>query len=252
MNKRLYEINKIDTPLPAAALVAATAQTTRAYDIGKYRKALFSVRLRNIASTDTDLAFEVFEASDIAAATAQNVGGGATTPTVNFLRVADGCIANANIVQLTCVTVAAADVVTINGVTFTAVAGPTVLADNEFDQRGTDTEDAAELVACINNALPNLVASNVAGAVTIQSREPGVETITVAGINDITNIVPVTVEVVGNIEVDASALSAGFDRVCARITPGATAAAITCDISLVSGHSRYAPVAQQEGGSAFS
>lgn len=252
MNKRLHEINKIDTPLPAAALVAATPQTTWAYSMGKFNKALFSVRLRNIASTDTDLAFAALEASDIAAATAQNVGDAATTPTVNFARVAAGCIANANIVQLTCVTVAAADVVTINGVTFTAVAGATVLADNQFDQRGTDTEDAVELVACINNALPALVATNAAGVITVQSREPGAETITVTGINDITNIVPVTVEVVGNVEVNASALSDGFDRVCARITPGATAAAIACDISLVRGHGRYAPPGQQESGSDFS
>ena len=251
MNKRLHEVNKIDTPLPAVALVAATAQTTRAYNLSEYRKALFSVRLRNIASTDTDLAFAVLEASDVAATTARNVGNAATTPTVDFERVAAGCIANANIVQLTCVTVAAADVVTINGLVFTAVDGATNLANRQFDIRGTDTEDAAELVACINAALPNLIASNVAGAVTIQSREPGVETITVTAINDITNIVPVTVEVVGNIEVDASALSAGFDRVCARITPGATAAAITCDISLVRGNVRYAPPGQQESGSAF-
>ena len=193
MNKRLYEINKIDSPLPAAALVGGAAQTTRAYDIGKYRKALFSVRLRNIDTLlDDDLAFTVSEASDIAAATAQNVGGGATTPTVNFVTAVDACVANANIVQLTLVTVGATENVTINGVTFTAVNGPTVLADNEFDMRGDDTADAVELVACINNALPNLIATNVAGAVTIQSREPGVETITVTDISDNTDIVPVT------------------------------------------------------------
>ncbi len=251
MNKRLYEAVKIDSPLPAAALVAATAQTTRAYEIGSYRKALFSVRLRNIASTDTNLTFAVQEASDIAAATARNIGNAVDTPTLTFARVADGCIANANIVQLTCVTIAAADVVTINGVTFTAVAGATVLANNQFDQRGDDTADAVELVACINNALPDLIATNAAGVITIQSREPGATTITVTDINDITNIVPVTVEVAGNVEVDASALSEGFDRVCGIITPGATAAAITCDVSLARGNARYAPVGQQENSSAF-
>ncbi len=252
MNKRLYEVNSIGSPLPAAALVAATAQTTRAYDLGLYRKALFSVRLRNIASTDTDLAFAVLEASDIAAATAQNIGGAATTPTVDFVRVAAGCIANANIVQLTMNTVVATEVITINGVEFEAVNGATVLADNQYDMRGDDTADAVELIACINNALPNLVATSAAGVITIQSREPGDETITVTGITDVATVVPVTVEVVGNIEVDASALSAGFDRVCARITPTVTAAAITCDISLVRGAGRYAPVGQQEGGSDFS
>lgn len=251
LNKRLYEINKIDTPLPAAALVAATAQTSRAYELSDYRKALFSVRLRNIASTDTDLEFEVLEASDIAATTAQNVGDLDTTPSIDFERVAAGCIANANAVELTLVTPANDDVVTINGVEFTAHTDTTDLDANQFAIDGTDTEDAAELVLCINNALPNLIATNTAGAVLVQSREPGEETITVTGINDITNIVPVTVEVVGNIEVDVSALSDGFGRVCGRITPGATAAAITCDISLVRGNARYVPAGQQEGGSAF-
>ena len=252
MNNRLTEdVKLITSTLPQALTGAATTINGRGIPLDDARKVAFRFQLGNIASTDTDYTFSALEATDAATAGARNIGNAAATPTVTLERVADGCIANANIVQLTCVTVAAADVVTINGVTFTAVAAATDLDANEFDQRGTDTEDAQQLVLVINNALPDLIATNAAGVVTIQSRVPGAATITVTDINDITNIVPVTVEVVAQIEVDSSALSEGYDHVFPRALTGATSAAVTVSVTALTGNARYGGMEQQTGGSAF-
>jgi hypothetical protein len=251
MNKRLLEDVKLMTSaLPQAFTGATTTVNGRGVKLDNARKVAFRYQVGAVASTDTDYTLSVLEATDAATAGARNIGNAVATPTVTLARVADGCIANANIVQLTLVTVAAADVVTINGVTFTAVAGDTVLATNSFDQRGDDTADAVELVSCINNALPNLVATNAAGVITIQSRNPGQETITVTDINDITNIVPVTVEVTGIIEVDASALSDGYDHVFPRAVTSATSAAAVLHITAITGNDRYT-VTQQSSGNAF-
>lgn len=252
MNNRLTEdIKFITSSLPQAFTGAATTVNGRGIALDNARKVAFRYQLGNLASTDTDYTLSVLEATDAGVTGARNIGNAAATPTVTLERVADGCVANANIVQLTLVSVAAADVVTINGVTFTAVAGDTDLDANEFDQRGTDTEDAVELVSLINNALPDLEATSAAGVITIQSRVPGATTITVTDINDITNIVPVTVEVTGIIEVDASALSDGFTHVFPRALTGATSAAATLSITALTGNARYGAVEQQSGGNAF-
>ena len=252
MNNRLSEEIKLMTSaLPQAFTGATTTVNGRGVLLEDARKVIFRYQIGNVASTDTDYTLSVLEATDAGVTGARNIGNAVATPTVTLERVADGCIANANIVQLTLVTVAAADVVTINGVTFTAVAGATDLDANEFDQRGDDTADAVELVSCINNALPNLVATNAAGVITIQSRNPGQETITVTDINDITNIVPVTVEVTGIIEVDASALSDGYTHVFPRAVTSATSAAAVLHITAITGNARYGAVSQQSGGNDF-
>lgn len=71
---------------------------------------------------------------------------------------------------------AAADTVTINGVTFTASSTPS--GESEFEIDGDNTADAAALVAKINahsNALITglVTASNVLGVVTITATIPG-------------------------------------------------------------------------------
>lgn len=75
---------------------------------------------------------------------------------------------------VTCASVQAADEVTIDGVVLTAVSG-TPAAD-EFDISGSDTADAASLVAAIaaNATLAARVsASSALGVVTIQARDAG-------------------------------------------------------------------------------
>ena len=252
MNRRIHETAKwASAIIPQAFTGAATTLNSRAFSLAKERKALFRFRVGNIASTDLVYTLSVLEASDIAGATAQNIGGAATTPAITFTTNADGCVPDANIVQLTMNTVLATEKVTINGEEFEAINGATVLANNQYNMAGTDTQDAAELVSCINNALPKLIASNVGAVITIQSREPGEETITVSGITDVATVIPVTVEVVGYIEIDSSALSIGFDRVLARGLTGGVAAASTICADVLFGSARYIPASQQEAASAF-
>lgn len=251
MNKRLVEDIKVMTSAISQAFTGATT-TVNGRGVpftNEARKVMFRYVLGNIASTDTDYTLSVLEATDAGTTGARNVGDATSTPTITLARVDDGCIANASVVELTMDGVAADDEVTINGVKFTG-KGDTDLDENEFDRSGTDTETAAQLVLCINNALPDLIASNSGDEVTVQSRVPGQETITVTDINDIDNIVPVTVEVAGIIEVDASALSDGFTHVFPRAVTSGTSAAATLEITAITGNHRY-NVGQQTGGEAF-
>ena len=252
MNNRLYEIMKPITAITRVEPGATTTTDSRGIPLTHYRKALVRCRIGNQVAADTDVTCSVREADNAAGAASQNIGDAAATPTVVFAQVADGCIADANIVRITCAGVAAADSLIINGVTFTAVATGNDLDQGEFDQTTSDAVTGDNLVLCINNLLPNLVATNNAGAVTIQSREPGAETITVTDVDDITNTVPVTVEVVAYFEVDASALSEGYDRIVVRIATSATSTDTEVDADVILGDSRYKPPAQQAAGSAFS
>lgn len=78
---------------------------------------------------------------------------------------------------VTCASVSAADTVTVNGSVFTAVNGGTPTAA-QFDMSGSDTADAAALVAAINATTDVLVAGiikakSAAGVVTIYSVATG-------------------------------------------------------------------------------
>ena len=87
--------------------------------------------------------------------------------------------ANTNVgqVTLTCVTVLATHAIVLNGVTLTAVAADP--GAYEFDQRGNDNADAADLARAINAWVPGLFARNVANAVIVEPRDPSGLPITV-------------------------------------------------------------------------
>jgi hypothetical protein len=253
MNKRLSESVKfISSAMPAAFTGAGTTVNGRGIRLNDAGKTLFRFRLGNVADTDLGYTFSVLEATDAGVTGARNIGNAVATPNFVLTTDAAGCIPDANVVQLTMNGAAAADVIVINGVTITARAAATSLANNEYDQRGNDAADAVELCAVINNALPDLVATdNGAGVITIQSRIPGSETITVTGITAVARVIPVTVEVTGIIEVDASALSDGYEYVFPRGLTGGVAAASTLSINAIVGNSRYGAVEQQISDSAF-
>ena len=67
-------------------------------------------------------------------------------------------------------TVTAGQTVIINGLTFTAHASTTTVADREFSISGNDSADADELVVVINNGtygVPGVTAANSSGTVTL-------------------------------------------------------------------------------------
>jgi hypothetical protein len=251
MNKRLSEIVKpITCAIPQAFTGAATTVNGRGIRLNDARKACFRYRLGNVADTDLVYTFSVLEATDGAVTGARNVGNAVATPNFTLTTDAAGCIPNANIVQLTMNTPNVADVLTINGLVFTAAAAP-ILASRIYDQSGNVGAQATSLAAAINLNMPELIATANAAVVTIQSRIPGVETVTVAGITAVARVIPVTVEVTGIIEVDASALSAGYEYVFPRALTGGVAAASTLSIDAITGNSRYGAVEQQISDSDF-
>ena len=245
MNKRLCEIVKV-TPRCRPSTWGPRHRRKQGLLMNEFKKALFCARFRNIASTDNNINFAVLEAQDIAGATARNIG--------NAIAAVDIVIrphTNANAITLTMNTPAVGNVITINGIVFTAAAAPD-FPNRVYDQSGNAIAQAASLAGCINANIPELVAEvDGAGALTIRSREPGDMVVTVEGITNEALLIPVTDEAVGYIEIDASALSDGFTRLVARVTPGAVAAAITGDVTLIRGNGRYNPVVQQTADSAF-
>lgn len=241
MAKLISEVNKVDTAIQAQALVAATPVNSRGFEMRNYRKAMFVARLRNIATTDNALTISAREATDVLGATARNINNAMDTPSIVFTPNAAGSVPGASVVTLTCNTPVIGEEVVINGITLTA-AGAYSLVNREYDQSGNVGAQATSLATLINAVFPDLVATAAAAVVTVQAAEPGATTITVTGITDVAKLIPVTTEVSGYIEIDASTLSDGWDRLVFRVTPGAIAAAITSDVTLIRGNARYAPV----------
>jgi hypothetical protein len=71
--------------------------------------------------------------------------------------------------NVTCAAVAAGDKVYVNGLTFTAHATTTTAANREFAMNGTNDQDAAALVVCLNDAtygVPGLTAVAAANVVS--------------------------------------------------------------------------------------
>jgi hypothetical protein len=252
MNKRLTESVKfISSALPQAFTGAATTVNGRGIKLDDARKVAFRYRLGNVASTDLVYTFSVLEATDAAVTGARNIGNGVATPNFTLTTDAAGCIPDANIVTLTCNTPLAGEVVVINGITLTGQAALSI-ANREYDRSGNVAAQAVSLTALINGVFTDLIATqDGVDTVTIQSREPGETTITVDGITAVARLIPVTVEATGIIEIDASALSAGFDYVFPRALTGGVAAASTLNILAVTGDGRYNPVTQQISDSDF-
>jgi hypothetical protein len=73
---------------------------------------------------------------------------------------------------LTLASVAAGETLVIGGKTFTADATTTTASAREFSISGTDTQDADELVTCLNDATDGIgadyIASNASGVVTVR------------------------------------------------------------------------------------
>lgn len=251
MNKRLSEsVKPITSVLPRAFTGAATTVNGRGIRLNDAGKVMFRYRLGTVASTDLVYTFSVLEATDAGVTGARNIGNAVATPNFTLTTDAAGCVPNASVVQLTMNTPNVADVLTINGLVFTAAAAP-ILASRIYDQSGNVGAQATSLAAAINLNMPELIATANAAVVTIESRITGNETITVEGITAVARVIPVTVEVTGIIEVDASALSAGYEYVFPRALTGGVAAGSTLDITATIGNSRYGAVEQQISDSDF-
>jgi len=227
-NLYLYQI--LATPAPGIR--------SRYYDMADYCKIAFAFIVDTLAAAETCVA-TVIEATSNAGAGAAAIAGATCTITANT---------NANVATIVLATVLVADTVSINGVVFTAAAAPD-FPNLVFDQSGADAADAASLAACINGAAGQaallaagcaVTAAVLAGStVTLTVTEPGAGSITLAETGATMTLA--TVQAIGYIEVEDTALTNGFDHVALQLVGPATAHATMVALR---GEPRYAAVPQ--------
>jgi hypothetical protein len=217
---RISDNLKIDHAITPQSLNGAG--TSQYFPMDKYRRGLFTVNVGAMAAAATS-AMQVMQATNDAAGGAKVVTSLAATITANTKVAA---------ATLTLATVLAADVVTINGLTFTAAAAAD-LPNRVFAQAGDDTADAASLILAINHAtagVPGIKATSALGVVTLVASEPGEKAITIADAS--ATITPATTKAVGFVEVEAGMLDSanGFSHLALRVT---NSAAILTSASLL-------------------
>ncbi len=236
--KWLSEALKADAAIAYQALATpAPGIRSRYFQLGPYGKLLFAFIVDTLAAAETVVA-TIIEAVNNAGGSAAAIATATCTITANTL---------ATIVTATLVTTAIGNTITINGVTFTAAAAAD-LPNRVFSQAGDDTADAASLVEAINHAAAQALflaqgflisATSALGVVTIVATEPGAGVLTVTRVG--APITLATVQAIGYIEVDATALTAGFNHVALQLVGPATANAA---VLAIRGEARSAPVAQ--------
>lgn len=121
---------------------------------------------------------------------------------------------------LTLANVANADIVKINGLTFTAHTDTTTKASRQFKIDGDDTADAAALAGLINDAtygVPGVVAAAALGVITLRATD-GAKTITVA--EPAATITVATTKSMAYVNANAADLDSagGFKYVAAKVT----------------------------------
>jgi hypothetical protein len=230
-NTYMYQI--LATPAPGIR--------SRYYSLRDYLKIAFVFIIDTMAAAATVVA-TIIEATSNAGAGAQAIATATATITANTL---------ANVMTIVCTTVLNTEYVTINGLRFTGAAAPD-FPNHVFDRSGGDAATAASLAAAVNYAAAQahfitaayggayITAAVLAGqTVTLWMTEPGEGSLTIVS-HDATMVVA-TVEAVGYIEVDNTALTAGFDHVALQLVGAATSHAA---ILAIRGEPRFGAVTQ--------
>lgn len=238
--KPLAKRAKIDT-----GLVPQTLNNTNAigkyYNMSSHRKALAALIAGAMAAGKTT-SIEILQATDAAGANAKGIPsseGQAAIATIT----ANTAV---SVATLTIVTAVAGNAVTINGVTFMAIAngGNPNAANHEWavGTGGTaDADSATALANAINNTtygVNGVTATTEAGVVTLTAAEPGEKTVTIT--NPAATITPATVQALGYVEIDAAQLDTtnGFSYIAAKVT---TTANTVVGSLLLRGDSRFEP-----------
>lgn len=227
--KLMSESQKIDIGLTSSNLNGAG--TGPYYPMGKYGKALFVVECGAMAAATTAI-IQVMQAQDAAGAGVKAITNNTATMTANTDVAAATLTVNA---------VQAGDVVTVNGLTFTAAAAAD-LAKRVF-LAGANGATADSLAAAINHPVAGVpgitAASNGVAVVTLTAAEPGENNITITGASG--TITPATLRAVGYVECDAAFLDTvnGFSHVALRVT---TNAATQTGAVLLRGQGRFSPI----------
>jgi len=236
--KKLANDIKVDSGLISQALNNTNA-TGPYYGMSHWRMALAVLIVGAMAITKT-FKIEFLQAKDAEGDGSKAITGAEATITANT---------GVSKATVTLATFLAASTVTINDLVFTAHATVTTVASREFSISGSDTADALELVACINDpvyGVPGVLAESALGVVTLTATEPGEKTITVTS-SDGTTGACATLAAIAYVEIDASHLDLAndFTHVAVKVTTTANSNAAA---DLIRGCGRYSPD-QQVGAS---
>ena len=212
---RLFQHMKPDTALFPHSLAAGLANG-RYFSFSKTPKLMFIGQVGALTAGDT-VVFSLLQATSRVGADAKAVSV-ADDATFNSTHT---ITANTNVggATLTCVTAVATDTVTINGITITGVAADP--GDFEFDTRGNDNANAADIVRAITAHVPGVLATAAANVVTVIALDPSGAPITVATAGG--TITPATLDAACVVEVEEHDLDRanGFAWVALQADTGA-------------------------------
>ena len=238
MKQRITEEIKVDIGLVSQALNNSNA-TGKYHPIKDYPKIAAILNGGAMAATKTSK-IEILQASDAAGTATKGI------PTTAAQEALATITANALVTEMTITlaTFLVDGVITINDLDFTAHATTTTPANREFSIAGTtDTDDAAELVTCINDAtygVPGITATSALGVVTLVSTEPGETVITVSSVPSDGTCVLASVKAQAYVEIDTRKIDKAndFTHVAVKIT---TTADTVVAAVLLRGNARYSP-----------
>lgn len=240
---KLYEGVKLDIGLKPQALNNTNA-TGEYYAMKDYRGALAVLSVGAMAVEKT-AKLEFLQATNNAGGSAKGI------PSTAAQAATAEITANTNVSECTVVlsSVAAADAVIINGLTFTAHANTTTVASRQFKIDGTDSADADALVSCINDetyGVPGVTASNSNGTITLKSTDRGKTTLTVTSAAATFTIA--TTQALAYVEIENLSLDYAndFSHFAAKVT---TSANTVVSVAILRGPGRDA-ITQAVGASA--
>lgn len=225
--KRIYDDVKFDTVIENQSLTGALNGSF--LPMKNHRTVGFAFTVGAMATGDT-IVGQVVQATDGSGTGVKDLTGATCTLT------ADTNVAKATV---TLATFTAGSVIVINGLTFTAHATTTTIANREFSIAGTDTQDAVELISIINDetyGVPGVTATSALGVVTLVATDPGETSISVTGVATIGEAA--TLAAIGYIEVSTDLLDTNNDFTYCTIEL-TTSTALDVSAVSVSDRSRY-------------
>lgn len=228
---RIYDSAKVDIHLSTTS-IASTTVTGEYLSVSDYRTICSSGNIGPMAAGNT-VVFQLTQAIDRNGTSVKNISGATCTATANT---------NVNELKVTLTTVSAGDTLTVNGLVFTAHATTTTVANREFSVAGTDTNDAVNLVTCLNDpvyGVPNIDAENTANVITISAFEDLGASVTAVSSAGTMVVATEGAEAYLEISTDLLDIENGFSWVGISVTTNAT---ITVGCAAGRARARYSPL----------
>jgi len=229
--KKLEESVKVDVALKPVSLASGTS-TGAYFPMKKWGRAIFVVTAAAMAKAKT-VAAQVMQATD-ALGTGAKVITNALATIVSPTKATEVTVTATTVVDGNVITIASlkrTQIFTCEDTTPDASAG-------EFASGADDTAAMANLATVINLLMPELRAVGAVNVLTLTSREPGEQVISVSA--ETGTMVPAVVEAVAYVEVEEGFLDHenDFDHVAIKVTTDAT---IVVGADCVRGEGKFSP-----------